>query len=48
MQIVDICLIYILEGLKPKNNCKKTSKKQNNVKKLQKRKKRQKSKVTSN
>ena len=32
MQIVDICLIYILEGLKPPKNYKKTSKRPKNVK----------------
>ena len=39
MQIVDICLIYILEGLKRQKNYKK------NVKKTKKRQKRQKSQV---
>ena len=41
MQIVGICLIYILEGLKPPKNYKK------NIKKTKKRQKRQKIQVTN-
>ena len=36
MQIVGICLIYILEGLKPPKKYKKTSKRQKNVKNVKK------------